>query len=102
MGKMLYIFWEFQVKPGKLPEFERRYGNKGDWAVLFRRSPGYKGTVLGRSTGASGHYLVTDMWDDAAAFAKFKKDFHDAYIELDRICESLTIDEKHIGDFEVI
>jgi heme-degrading monooxygenase HmoA len=99
---MFHIYWEFQVKPDKLAEFERRYGSQGDWAALFRRALGYKGTRLGRSVGARGHYLVTDTWDNAESFSSFKNDFRDAYDELDKLCESLTIDEKHIGDFEAI
>jgi heme-degrading monooxygenase HmoA len=97
---MLHIFWEFQVKPDKIAEFERRYGSHGDWAQLFRRAKGFQHTTLGRSTHAPGHYLVTDVWDDAEAFAQFKKDFREAYVQLDKLCESLTLEEKHIGDFE--
>ena len=99
---MLHTYWEFQVKPDKLVEFERRYGSQGDWATLFRRAAGYHGTTLGRSTGAKGHYLLTDTWDHAESFAAFKNAFRDAYEELDKLCESLTIEEKHIGNFEVI
>ncbi len=99
---MLFIFWEFQVKPDKVAEFERRYGTHGDWANLFRRAKGFHHVTLGRSTQAAGHYLVTDVWEDAKSFAQFKKDFRDAYAELDKLCESLTIEEKHIGDFEPV
>lgn len=99
---MIYILWEFQVKPGKIAEFERRYGSHGDWAALFRRSPGYQGTTLGRSLHAKGHYLIADQWDTTASFATFKKDFREAYQQLDRLCEDLTVEEKHLGDFEVL
>jgi heme-degrading monooxygenase HmoA len=99
---MLYIFWEFQVKPEKIAEFERRYGSEGDWALLFRRARGFHQVVLARNTNAIGHYLVTDIWEDAQSSAQFKKDFRDAYAQLDKICESLTLEEKHIGDFEPV
>ena len=99
---MLHIYWRFQAKPDKIAAFESRYGSEGDWAALFRRAPGFRHTVLARSTNAAGHYLVTDVWDSAASFAAFKKDFRGAYEELDRLCEDLTLDEKHIGDFEVV
>jgi heme-degrading monooxygenase HmoA len=97
---MIHIFWEFQVKPEKIAEFERRYGSHGDWAQLFRRAKGFHHTVLSRSSHATGHYLVTDVWEDAESFARFKRDFRAAYAELDKLCESLTVEEKHIGDFE--
>jgi hypothetical protein len=99
---MLYIFWEFLAKPEKIAEFEQRYGSHGDWAQLFRRSPHFKGTVLGRDLNVPDHYLVTDTWDDAASFAAFKIDFREPYEQLDLICEELTLEEKHIGNFEVI
>jgi heme-degrading monooxygenase HmoA len=99
---MIYILWEFQVKSGKTAEFERRYGSQGDWAALFRRSPAYHGTTLGRSINAKGHYWVTDQWESAASFATFKRDFREAYQQLDLLCEELTIEEKHLGDFEVL
>jgi heme-degrading monooxygenase HmoA len=90
------------METDKLAEFERRYGSHGDWAALFRRASGFRETTLGRSVGAKGHYLVTDAWDKAESFTLFKKDFHDAYEELDKLCETLTIEEKHVGNFEVI
>ena len=99
---MLYIFWEFQVHPDKVAEFERRYGSDGDWAQLFRRASGYHKTVLGRDRNIAGHYLVTDTWESASSFAAFKSEFHETYRTLDKECESLTINEKHIGDFELL
>ena len=99
---MLHIYWEFHAKPDKVTEFESRYGNHGDWAALFRRAVGFKSTILARDGKFPTRYLVTDIWDNAASFATFKKDFREAYEELDRISSQLTLEEKHLGDFEVV
>ena len=40
--------------------------------------------------------------DNAESLSSFKSDFRAAYEELGKLCESLTIDEKRIGNFEVI
>jgi heme-degrading monooxygenase HmoA len=97
---LLYIFWEFHAKPEKVAEFERAYGSEGDWARLFRKSLGYKWTTLGRDLETPGRYLVTDVWEDAAAFQSFKANHKADYEELDRNCEQLTLKETRIGNFE--
>jgi heme-degrading monooxygenase HmoA len=99
---MLHIYWEFRAKPEKVAEFEVRYGSHGDWAALFRRAIGFQGTTLVRDRNSTNRYLVTDIWENAASFAAFKKDFHEAYEQLDKLCAELTLVEKHFGDFEVV
>src|SRR5438128_988792 len=99
---LLYIFWEFHAKPEKTAEFERRYGSNGDWAKLFGNSPLYKGTTLGKDLETPGRYLVTDIWENAAAFQQFKNDCRDEYDQLDKLCEELTLKEVRIGNFEPI
>jgi hypothetical protein len=97
---LLDIVWEFHVKPGRIAEFERRYGADGDWALLFRKSPHYHLTVLTRDLTTSGRYLLTDKWDDYASFTNFKNEFRADYDQLDKECEALTVNETHIGNFE--
>jgi len=45
---------------------------------------------------------VTDIWENAASFTAFKKDFREAYEQLDKVCAELTLEEKHLGDFELV
>ena len=99
---MLNIVWEFKVKPERTTEFERRYGADGDWAVLFRKSPQYRQTVLTRDLTTPGRYLLTDIWDDYASFENFRTEFRDEYDRLDTDCEKLTARETRIGNFETI
>jgi len=75
---VLVIVWEFRVKAGRKAEFEQRYGPRGDWAQLFRRSPAYRGTDLLRDTADANRYLT-----------------------LDRECEALTESERCLGWFEI-
>ena len=97
---MLHILWEYRVSVGKRSDFERHYNSKGTWAELFRRDPGYRGTTLLRDPEDSTRYLTLDVWDAAASFHRFKKDFAAEYAAMDRQMEALTESERHLGNFE--
>ena len=46
-------------------------------------------------------YLVTDGWDDIAAFQDFKEGYQYDYEELDKLCEQFTEEERCLGIFQV-
>jgi heme-degrading monooxygenase HmoA len=96
---MIAILWSYRVRPECRPTFEAIYSPQGDWARLFARSPGYEGTELLRQ--GDGGYVTIDRWRQAAAFDKFKDRFRADYEALDRLCESLTLEERFLGRFEV-
>lgn len=97
---MIHIVWEFRVRAGREREFEERYSASGDWARLFARSDGYRGTTLMKDAARPDRYLVIDVWRDAAAFAAFKAVHGAEYAALDRECEALTEAEVPVGTFE--
>lgn len=99
MPVMIVIVWEFRVQPGRAAGFERAYGPEGDWAQLFRRSPGYRGTELLRDPEDPERYLTLDRWEDPADFEAFKAANGDDYRRLDQACESLCSEERLIGRF---
>ena len=99
---MIYLVWRFTAKPARLAEFERHYASDGLWALLFRRSAGYKGTTLLRDPAAPNRYLLWDCWDDIASFDRFKRDHGADYCALDKLCEALTEEEVKLGVFESI
>ena len=69
---MIEIVWEFEVAEPHRERFLERYSPDGDWARLFARHDGYRGTSLVRSLARDGLYIVTDRWRDAAAFEAFR------------------------------
>jgi 8-oxo-dGTP diphosphatase len=93
------ILWEFRVRRGSEPAFEAAYGSEGDWAVLFRRAPGYLGTELLRAP-ETGRYVTIDRWVSSAAFDAFRDAHRADYEDLDRRCEDLTIAETPLGKFD--
>ncbi len=96
---MIAILWTYRVRPEFRALFEAIYSPEGEWAQLFRRAKGYRETELLRQL--DGRYATIDRWLQAGDFAQFKKDFQAAYESLDRRCESLTLEETFIGQFEV-
>jgi heme-degrading monooxygenase HmoA len=94
--------WEFQVPPENEALFAQHYGAEGSWAKLFRRAPGYVETLLLKDRATPGRYVTVDRWENAAAFDSFRARFGEAYEELDRRCDALTVDERPLGAFEEI
>ncbi len=96
---MIAILWTYRVKPECQAAFEAIYSSEGQWAQLFRQAPGYRGTELLRQAGA--RYATIDRWLQAADFELFKEQFRAAYDALDKRCETLSLEEKFVGQFEV-
>ena len=99
---MFHILWEYRVREEKRSDFERHYSGDGTWAILFRRASGYVGTTLLRDPEDGGRYLTIDVWDAAASFNRFKKDFAAEYAATDKQMEALTESERRLGNFESV
>jgi len=93
------LIWRFRIRPDCLNEFLARYGPDGDWVRLFRRSPGFQGTLLLKDLGVADWYLTIDRWGSEAAYGEFRREFAGEYAQLDRECEDLTLAEEFLGAF---
>jgi heme-degrading monooxygenase HmoA len=91
--------WEVQVMPEAVDEFRRLYGTEGPWVELFRRSPGYVGSLLLEDRETPGRYLTVDRWQSEAAFLAFKEQFAQEYADLDLYGQALTSRETPLGTF---
>lgn len=96
---MLFILWEYQLKPDKRAEFESMYSPKGTWATLFHKGAGYLGTELLRDETNPYRYLTIDHWNSREDYEGFLSRWHKEYNELDTQCEGLTESESCIGKF---
>jgi [ribosomal protein S18]-alanine N-acetyltransferase len=94
------VIWEFRIRPAKRGAFEKVYGPEGDWAKFFRRDNAYIRTELIRDRASPGCYLTLDYWTSRAAYLSFKKENNVEYAAIDKKCESMTIREKFVGEFE--
>lgn len=95
---MTYVrLWRFVTSDDRREAFLAAYGPEGDWAELFRRASGYRGTELLQSTADPTVFVTIDRWDCEADWSAFLKRHADAYAALDVRCEHLTTAEDEIG-----
>jgi heme-degrading monooxygenase HmoA len=97
---MIALIWRFEVNDAHRAEFERAYGPTGDWARLFARSGGFRGTELLRAD--DGSYITFDVWRARADFDAFLAEHGDDYEALDRRAEAWTRAEHKLGEYEVL
>jgi heme-degrading monooxygenase HmoA len=88
-----------RVRPDKVAEFRTVYGSHGEWAMLFRRAPGYLGTELLESTTDPTSYVTLDRWETGAAWEAFLHAWPQEYAALDQQSESLVLEEVEVGAF---
>ncbi len=101
MSKKVFAYiWEYIVKEECLEEFKRTYGPEGDWVRLFRRADGYIATNLHQDISDPKRFVTIDFWHTKEDRDDFRNKFSKEFEDLDEYCESLTIQEKLIGDFD--
>jgi heme-degrading monooxygenase HmoA len=97
---MFVYIWTFDVRPGCEDDFVRTYGADGEWCGLFRRHPGYLRTELLRDVNAPLRWCTIDYWRSRTDRDEFRAQHAAAFEELDARCESMTVSETHVGDYE--
>ena len=96
---MYTIVWQFTVERRNVDAFVAAYGPTGDWARLFGRAQGFRGTTLLRDAADPLRYVTLDRWDSLQDFERFREEFGSAYVEMDARFERLTSAEQLIGRF---
>jgi heme-degrading monooxygenase HmoA len=99
---MYVIMWEYRVKPERVDEYERIYGESGAWAELFQNGSGYLGTELLRDPGDRYRYLTIDRLHALSDYESFLSAWKKEYENLDAQCEGLTEQEISLGMWEAI
>ena len=97
---MIALIWRYEVRDEHRAAFETAYGPEGDWARLFSRSGGYRGSELLRAQ--DGSYLTLDVWRARADFDAFLSDHRPDYEALDRRTEAWTHAEHLLGEYDVL
>jgi quinol monooxygenase YgiN len=83
-------------------EFRIAYGPEGEWAEFFRRDPAYLRTDLLQDRNNPARFLTLDFWSSQEACASFQERFAAEFAALDKSFEHLTIEEAHVGDFDLL
>jgi heme-degrading monooxygenase HmoA len=99
---MFCYLYEYVVRAGDEARFEAAYGADGPWVALFRRSPEYLGTELGRDVAEPRRYFTIDRWTSRDACLAFRESVRAELDSIDRECERLTESERALGDFELL
>ena len=97
---MIALIWRYEVHEAHRAEFEAAYGPKGDWAQLFARSGGYRGTELMKAE--DGSYLTLDVWRAAADVDAFLAEHRVDYEALDAKAEKWTRAEHRLGRYQIL
>ncbi len=97
---MIQVAWEFVVKPQAIERFEQAYGPAGDWAALFARYPGFRGTTLLRDVATPGRYVTIDRWDSRRQRDDMLTRGQDEYTRLDASFADCLESEAEVGIFE--
>ena len=98
---MAYVLvWRFDVKPEHLHEFKQHYGPDGSWAGFFRADPAYVRTELLQSLERPTEFLTLDYWRTKEDYVRFQSGNREAYSNLDRTFERLTVSEERLGGFD--
>lgn len=95
------IVWRYRVVPKHRDAFERAYGPRGPWVILFATAVGYRGTDLVRGEPA-GEYLTLDRWESRQQYDAFRSERSVDYERLDAEFEALTESESLVFEGTVI
>lgn len=98
-GQLYILAWSFAVRPEHGCDFERAYGQHGDWVRLFRASASYIKTELHRDPENADRYITLDFWRSRKEYEAFREREKAAYQAIDAKCERLTERETVVGDF---
>ena len=96
---MYTYIWEYYVKDDFFAEFEKIYGTAGAWVQLFKGADGYGSTKLLRDRDNERRYVTIDSWISRSEYETFRKRFFVEFEKLDKVCETLTEKEIHLGSF---
>jgi heme-degrading monooxygenase HmoA len=99
---MFCYLYEYRVRTGEETRFEAAYGPEGPWVALFRRSPDYLGTEIGRDVADPRRYFTIDRWTSRAACLAFRESVRAEFDRIDRECELLTESERSLGELELL
>jgi hypothetical protein len=99
---MYAYVWSYVVRPEYVGSFRAAYGPKGEWVQLFRRDREYLRTDLLSNHGDPTRFMTIDFWSSREAFQSFRVRYSDEFNALDDRLAELTVEELHLGDFDVV
>jgi hypothetical protein len=90
------------VRPECSQAFQVAYGPDGDWVRLFRRDPQYIRTDFLADCDDPARFVTIDFWTSREACLAFRERSHSEFEALDEKFGEFTVQELHLGDFELL
>lgn len=97
---MFIIIWKYKIKYEHIIDFERLYGEEGDWVKLFNKYDDYIKTELLKDCSDTESYITIDYWKSKEAYQNFKRTAAAPTNEIDKLGEKLTLQETYLGEIE--
>jgi quinol monooxygenase YgiN len=99
---MIAIVWQFDVKPGRVSDFERFYGADGDWTAVNRHSRSYLGTSFLRDQNEDARYLVIEYWSEMLVYEQHRTSRSAAIASLEDRSRTLVDAVEPLGIFTAL
>jgi hypothetical protein len=99
---MIAIMWQFDVRPGREPEFEEFYGAGGQWTAMNRHTRSYLGTSFLRDQNRSSRYIVIEYWSEVVVYEQHRSYRSDAVASLERHRAALIESVEPLGVFTAL
>jgi quinol monooxygenase YgiN len=99
---MVAIVWQFDVKAGQEPEFERFFGADGEWTAHNRHSRSYLGSAFLRDQGNGSRYLLVEYWSEMLVYEQHKAYRTDALASLEARRDELVTLAEPLGVFSAL
>jgi heme-degrading monooxygenase HmoA len=99
---MIAIVWQFDVRPGNEPEFERFYGAAGEWTAINRHSRSYLGSSFLRDQNHKSRYLVIEYWSEMLVYEQHKAYRRDDTAKLEARRKELVVSVEPAGVFTAL
>lgn len=96
---MFIILWQYTVNPQRRNEFIEYYHATGKWTTFFSQATEYIGTDFFQTEEDQNQFVTIDKWMSKESYEQFLNDHQQAYQDLDKHCEGLTIQENLVGKF---
>ena len=99
---MIAIMWQFDVKSGRVDEFEQLYGADGEWTAMNRLSRSYLGSSFLRDQSRTSRYLVIEYWSEMLVYEQHRAFKSDAVTSFEERSRTLVDSVEPMGIFSAL
>jgi len=99
---MIAIMWQFDVKPGREAEFEKLYGDDGEWTVLNRTARSFLGNSFLRDQSRPSRYVLIEYWSEMLVYEQHRVFRSDVIASLEERRRALIDSVEPLGVYAAL